>query len=175
MSSGVLIDGTRYEIKGGSTCINGTRYKNKKGSTCMYGTGYDIQLAPPVRVTLISDGDVGYGTPDDGIFWVKDQNNNTLASSGWGYSCEIYVPYGSVINIVGCSQCWCGNYTGIHNIDRLDVLNFEIYEDGKRLYNGGNYTSFSYTVMEDITIQGESMAGMGEEPCYHQILTISKN
>lgn len=41
-SSTCLIDGTKYEIKGGKCLVDGTGYAIKKGRTLVEGTGYDI-------------------------------------------------------------------------------------------------------------------------------------
>ncbi len=52
MAQKTLINGTAYEISGGSVLKDGTKYQIGGGKTLVGGTGYDIVISRPIIITV---------------------------------------------------------------------------------------------------------------------------
>lgn len=64
MAHKTKINGTTYDINGGSCKVNGTKYNINKGKTKINGTGYDISFLPNTVVTVRQ-------TPQN-EYWLRD-------------------------------------------------------------------------------------------------------
>lgn len=76
MSSKTLIDGTSYNIIGGSTLVDGTEASVKQGKTLIDGTSYDIKLQTKELKTLVleSTGEPYIKTRDSAIAYYYLEN-----------------------------------------------------------------------------------------------------
>lgn len=69
MAHKTLIDGTAYEIKGGTALIDGTAYSIKNGKTLVGGTAYEVGFSSSVIVNVIQpSGSTGRVTIDGNVY-----------------------------------------------------------------------------------------------------------
>lgn len=134
MAHKTKINGTTYDINGGSCKVNGTKYNINKGRTKINGTGYDITFGPKLaKITASGRGDLS-----DAFIQIIDENGDA----------QKIIDEGTYYAIIG-SEVYCHVYhrqnSGILlNGDRVDDRNY-IFE-----INGDIAVDFVYSSYHSI-------------------------
>lgn len=100
----VLIDGTAYEIKGGSVMVGGTVYQLTKGRTLIGGTGYDIPFANSNTYKI------DYTQLSNDYFRTSLIANGVTYSASQVFEIEKGTPLTLRVQNVGTTSTYCGIY-----------------------------------------------------------------
>lgn len=139
MSHRALVNGTAYEIKGGTALIDGTAYSIKSGKTLVGGTAYEVGFAKPVTITY-SLGGTNYTHYNHVI-------HNGIEYTGDG---SFVANIGDTI-LVRCAPGGMGKMAQIH-LNDPGFINPVVTVSN-------DYAEYNYEVVSDATITKDTGSG----------------
>lgn len=140
-----LIDGTAYEIKGGSVMVGGTVYQLTKGRTLIGGTGYDILLTEPAPSSYT-------------VQYVRGSHGAYSGAS---------IQYGSTYYTTSSTFEVTAGESLIFHLSPNGYLGggfYYVYLNGALLYSTSSYdeVTYQYTPTGNCTITSGSNSNLGE-------------
>lgn len=133
MSHKTMINGTAYEVSGGSALVDGTDFQLGGGKTIVSGTAYDVPFKPATAILKIT---VAADSKMDGLRMIAEIScgGNDYTNPG-----EYEVPVGSIVTMKAK-----GRYSS------SDVW---IYLNGVKVKTGTGSASYDFAISKNTSIE----------------------